>query len=41
MIIRFEPAGGFGIVSTVTRPGLSNSRYPVVAAGALDTRTRP
>ena len=37
----FEPVGCFGIVFIDTPPRLSNNRFQVVAAGAIDTRTRP
>ena len=41
MVGCFEPVVCFGIVFTETSPRLSNSRFQVVAAGAIDTRKRP
>jgi hypothetical protein len=37
----FEPVGHFGIVFTDTAPRHSNTRFADVAAGAIDTHTRP
>jgi hypothetical protein len=37
----FEPVSRFGIVLIDTSPCLSNNRFQVVAAGAIDARTHP